>query len=161
MEVTSLPFETSFGLVREAQSHDADDILRMVKCMAAHHGDTSTLAVEALARDVFSENPWVYLLVAETNSNVIGYAALCGLTQLQFGVRGLDMHHLFTEEGFRGHGIGTSLVRACIYKSRQLSCQYLSVGTHPDNLEAQAFYSAFGFKRRDCFPPRFVMRLED
>jgi len=161
MEVTSLPFETSFGLVREAQSQDTDEILRMVEHMAAHHGDTSALSAEALARDVFSKNPWVYLLVAETNSGLIGYAALCGLTQLQFGARGFDMHHLFTEAGFRGRGIGTSLVRACIYKSRALSCKYLSVGTHPDNLEAQAFYTAFGFKRRDCFPPRFVMRLEE
>ncbi len=53
------------------------------------------------------------------------------------------------------------MVRACVHKSKALSCKYLSVGTHPDNLEAQAFYASFGFKRRDSFPPGFVMRLED
>ncbi len=161
MEVTSLPFDTSFGSIRKAQPHDTEEILRMVKHMAAHHGDTSALSADALARDVFSEEPWVYLLVAAASSGLIGYAALCGLTQFQFGHRGFDMHHLFTEAEFRRCGVGASLVRACIYKSRALSCTYLSVGTRPDNLEAQAFYTSLGFKRRDCFPPRFVMRIEE
>jgi ribosomal protein S18 acetylase RimI-like enzyme len=160
MEETTLPFKTSFGSIREAQSHDTDEILRMVEHMAAHHSDTSALSAEALARDVFSESPWLYLLVAEANSGLIGYAALCGLTQLQFGVRGFDMHHLFTDAEFRGRGVGSGLVRACIHKSKTLSCKYLSVGTHPENLQAQAFYTSFGFKRRDSFPPRFIMRFE-
>jgi GNAT superfamily N-acetyltransferase len=161
MEVKALPYETSFGSIREAQSNDTEEILRMVERMAAHHGDTSELVADALARDVFSAKPWVYLLVAEEKSGLIGYAALFGLAQLQFGARGLDMHHLFTETEFRGRGVGTNLVRACIYKSKALSCKYLAVGTHPDNLEAQAFYMSFGFKRRDSFPPRFIIRFDE
>ncbi|WP_291726602.1 GNAT family N-acetyltransferase [Leisingera sp. F5] len=161
MEETSLPLNTSFGSIREAELSDAEEILRMVERMAAHHDDTSTLQAGTLARDVFSDNPWVHLLVAEAESRLAGYAALCGLAQLQFGVRGFDVHHLFTEAGFRRRGAGTNLVRASIHKSKSLSCKYLSVGTHPDNLEAQAFYASLGFKRREAFPPRFVIRLEE
>lgn len=161
MEITSLPFETSSALIREAQPQDTDEILRMVARLAAHHGDTSTLSAETLARDVFADPAWLTLLVAEAPSGLIGYAALCRHAQLQFGARGLDIHHLFTKAECRGLGIGTSLVRACISTSKALSCRFLSVGTHPGNLKAQAFYSALGFERRDCFPPRFVMRLED
>ncbi|TQS70685.1 GNAT family N-acetyltransferase [Rhodobacteraceae bacterium] len=70
------------------------------------------------------------------------------------------MHHLFTEKGFRGRGIGTALVDACKTKAKALSCRYLMVGTHPDNNEAQVFYENLGFMRRDGLPPRFSLRFE-
>jgi len=85
---------------------------------------------------------------------------MCGLIQLQFGARGMDMHHLFTEPDFRGRGVGRSLVYACKVEAKSLSCRYLAVGTHPNNHEAQAFYSSLGFERRDAHPPRFSIRLD-
>jgi GNAT superfamily N-acetyltransferase len=152
---------TPFGIVRDARSSDTDSIVQLVGKLAAHHEDDATLTSENLARDAFGEKPWIYILVAEADGELIGYSVLCNLIQLQFGVRGLDMHHLFTEEGFRGRGIGTALVDACKTKAKALSCRYLMVGTHPDNNEAQVFYENLGFMRRDGHPPRFSLRLED
>ncbi len=151
--------QTAFGTIREARPADAARIVQMVGKLAAHHGDTPTLTADDLARDAFGETPWIHILVAESAGALIGYAALCGLIRLQFGARGMDLHHLFTEPGHRGRGVGQGLVAASRIKALSLSCRYLTVGTHPGNHRAQAFYAALGFERKDAHPPRFAMRL--
>nr|WP_232013591.1 GNAT family N-acetyltransferase [Cereibacter sphaeroides] len=159
MQRKSLPLKTDFGTVRCAHPADSGRIIQMVGMLASHHGDTAAVTTDDLSRDVFGVNPWIYVLVAEAGKELVGYAALCGLTRLQFGLRGMDMHHLFTEPAFRGCGVGQRLVEASKIKAISLSCSYLTVGTHPDNHRAQAFYSAMGFERKDAHPPRFSMRL--
>ena len=145
MEQTTFSLQTEFGVVRSARPADSTRIIQMVGCLAAHHGDSPDLTPDDLARDLFNENPWIFVLVAEAGGELVGYAAMCGLIRLQFGMRGMDMHHLFTEATFRRHGVGRSLVEACKIKARLLSCRYLTVGTHPDNDHAQAFYESLGF----------------
>lgn len=159
MERNSLPLHTDFGTIRGARPADAGRIVRMVEKLAAHHGDTPTATTEDLVRDLFGENPWIHVLVAEAGDALVGYAAMCGLIRLQFGTRGMDIHHLFTEAAFRGRGVGHDLVEACKIKAISLSCRFLTVGTHPDNHKAQAFYESLGFERKDAHPPRFFMRL--
>jgi GNAT superfamily N-acetyltransferase len=161
MEQDALPLQVSNIVVRDALLSDAGQILEMIAKLAAHHGDTADASLDQLVRDAFSTRPWIYLLVAEHEGKISGYAALCGLMQLQFGARGLDMHHLFVEAGVRGRGMGAALVKGSIVKARELACQYLAVGTHPDNLQAQAFYVAQAFERRPSYPPRFVCRLDE
>lgn len=160
MEQSSLPLTASFGVIRHAYPADSQRIVQMVGQLAAHHGDSSTLKQDDLSRDLFSENPWISMGVAETCGKLIGYAAMCGMIKLHFGARGMDMHHLFTEAAYRGQGIGRSLVQACKIEAATLSCRYLEVGTHPDNYDAQAFYTAIGFERKDAQSPRFSIRLE-
>jgi len=143
------------------RSSDTGNLVQLVGELAAHHADAATLTPGVLARDAFGERPWIHILVAESDGELIGYAALCGLIKLQFGMRGLDKHHRFTEKGFRHRGVGASLINACKTKAKDLSCRYLSVGTHPDNSEGQAFQEASDFIRKDSHPPRFSLRLEE
>ncbi|MFT4150828.1 MAG: GNAT family N-acetyltransferase [Paracoccaceae bacterium] len=160
MQRKSLRLQTDFGTVRSAHLTDAQRIVQMVGMLASHHGDITTITVDELSRDVFGVNPWIYILVAEAGKELVGYAALCRLARLQFGLRGMDMHHLFTEATFRGRGVGHRLVEASKIMATSLSCSYLTVGTHPDNRRAQAFYAALGFERKDAHPPRFSIQLE-
>lgn len=148
------------GSVRPARPDDVPHLAAMVAALAAHHGDTATLTEDDLHRDLFGPPPWLTVLVAEDKGTVIGYAALCPLMQLQFGARGMDMHHLFVEPAHRGRGVGQALVAACRTAATQARCRYLSVGTHPDNHAAQAFYERQGFQRRDGSFPRFALRLD-
>lgn len=147
--------------VRGARSAEAERIVQMVGRLAAHHGDAASLTSEDLLRDAFGHTPWIHLLVAEVEGELAGYAALCGLMQLQAGARGADMHHLYVEPGFRGQRVGPALVEGCKIRARALSCRYLTVGTRPDNLKAQAFYLSLGFELRPSYPPRFRMSLDD
>ena len=146
--------------LRDAVQADVPRLLSMVRALAIHHDDIPEVSTEALERDVFGERSWIYVVVAEVEGKVVGYAALCPLIQLQAGVRGIDMHHLFVEKKFRGLGIGRQLTEASMQKARDLSCAYMMVGTHPDNSSAQAFYLACGFDQRHGSHPRFRISVE-
>lgn len=160
MQRNSILLQTDFGTVRCACPADVERIVQMVGKLAIYHGDTPAITADDLIRDVFDLNPWIYILVAEVGDELIGYVALCGLTRLQFGLRGMDIHHLFTEATFRGRGVGRSLVEASKIRAIALSCHYLTVGTHPNNHRAQALYESLGFERKDAHPPRFSIQLE-
>jgi GNAT superfamily N-acetyltransferase len=156
----SLPLQTRFGAVRPACLADHARIAEMVRELAAHHGDVATLTAEDLARDAAGDEPWVSIIVAESGDQLVGYAAMFPVIQLQFGARGMDIHHLFTAADHRGIGVGRSLVEACKIEAISLSCRYLAVGTHPENNAAQAFFTSLGFVRRHASATRFSTRLE-
>lgn len=160
MERNSLPFETASGLIREARRSDIGQIVEMVAMLASHHGDTSGLTADILARDAFGATPWIHLLVAEVDGVTAGYAALFRLVRLHFGTRGLDLHHILVKSDFRGRGVGVALVDACKIKAREDACSFLQLATDADNLKAQAFYTALGFERLQTFPPRFVLQID-
>lgn len=150
---------TGFGSVRSANQRDIADILRLAGQLATFHGDTPTLAAADVQRDLFGTPPWLHVLVADCADEVVGYAALFGCAQFQFGARGMDLHHLVVDEHHRSRKIGHALVAAATAYARGLSSSYLPVGTHPDNHAAQAFYERLGFMRCDAHPPRFTIRL--
>ena len=145
--------------MRDAVKDDLPRILSMARALAVYHDDVPEVTAETIERDVFGEIPWVYIVVLEIHNVVAGYSALCPLTNFQMGVRGIDMHHLFIEEEFRGMGIGRKLISASIQKARELSCGYMKVGTHPRNIEAQAVYLGCGFIQMHGSNPRFHISL--
>ena len=145
-------------IIRPATIDDAPVLLSMIHALARHHGDPPDLTAAALARDVFCTPPWVRCLIAHAPEPT-GYAACLPRAQLQTGLRGLEMHHLYVAPDRRGTGLGRDLTRACAGLARAQGCDYLTVGTHPDNTAAQAFYATLGFDRLPGDAPRFVYRL--
>ena len=141
--------------IRAMTVDDLSEVVEMAQGLAAHHGDTATLTLETLARDALGPAPWITVLMAQSGDAVAGYAALCPLAQMQFGVRGMDMHHLFVRDAFRGQGVGTALIRASVSEAKSQNCRYLMVGTHPDNLTAQGVYAHAGFELMAEPGPRF------
>lgn len=144
--------------VRRAIPKDLPDLLAMVHALAAHHGDTSVLTPEVLLRDLFGDPPWITALVATNGAGLSGYAVLTPMTQLHFGVRGMDMHHLFVKPECRGAGVGRALLKASIAHAKSQHCAFLTVGTAPDNPVAQAFYLAAGLAQRPASGPRFSIK---
>lgn len=146
-------------VVRAAIAADIAQLLPLIAGLAAHHGDIATVTVTDLQRDLFGPHPWFYILVAERGDVLVGYVALLPLAQLHFGKRGMDMHHLFVQTPQRSQGIGRSLIAAAQDFARNLGCCYLTVGTHADNLRAQATYPALGFHAATPHGPRFAVQL--
>ena len=145
--------------VRPARLQDIAQLLPLIAGLSEHHGDNATVTETDLQRDLFGPHPWLYVLVAERGENLLGYAALLPLAQFQFGKRGMDLHHLFTAAPHRGQGIGRALIKAAQDFARDLDCVYFTVGTHADNLRAQAIYPALGFKPASPHGPRFYTLL--
>ena len=144
--------------IRHATPEDIDALLPLIHALAHHHGDPPNCTADALQRDVFGESAILDLLVAEKDA-VIGYVAVTHTAQLQWGVRGLDIHHMFVSPQDRGTGVGAALVQAALDHARHLDCAYATVSTDPDNHEAQAFYAHIGFQLRPAGAPRFSIRL--
>jgi GNAT superfamily N-acetyltransferase len=145
--------------IRLAEPPDVSELLVLVQELAQHHGDEATLNTEVLHRDLFGPRQWVVALVATSGEDLIGYAILCPLVQLQYGARGMDMHHLYVKSEWRGHGVGRMLTQACLEEAVRQNCSYMAVGTHPNNLTAQQFYGAMGFELSRGAGPRFRMNI--
>ena len=148
-------------VTRLATAQDLPDVLKMVHALAVHHDDTATVTLSELEREVLGEAPWITVIIACDPENLLGYAALCPLAQLQFGARGMDMHHLFVEPDARGQGIGRGLIKASIDHVNLLGCRYIMVGTHPENIPAQEIYRAAGFSQIPAPGPRFRIKFDD
>lgn len=140
--------------IRPVVDTDLPHILKMVHALAVHHGDPVVVTLGDLKRDFFGSHPWVHGLIAVGQ----GYAALCPLAQVQYGVRGMDVHHLYVEPEARGHGVGRALMDAAQRYAQGLGCRYLTVGTHPDNDAAQAMYRAIGYEGLGPAGPRFRVK---
>lgn len=131
--------------IRGVEAEDLPALAGMIAALAAHHGDRARITPEALARDALGEAPWLRVLVAEAGGGLLGYAALCPRMQLQFGQRGMDLHHLYLEPQARGRGLGRRLIEAAADLARGLGCSYLSVSAEAANWHAQTVYRACGF----------------
>lgn len=146
--------------IRAMTQSDVPQVVTMIAGLAACHDDQPDIDAKRLARDALGAHPWLTVLVADGGSQLLGYAALIPMAQLQFGARGMDMHHLFVCRDARGNGVGAALVRACQQEARACDCQFMTVGTHPDNHKAGRFYERCGFLRRGGSGPRFSLRLD-
>ncbi|MCV6586868.1 MAG: GNAT family N-acetyltransferase [Marinibacterium sp.] len=147
-------------IITRVQQADLPDLLPLVAALAAFHGDTPRADLAALRRDMLGRSPWMPSYVARIDGRAVGYASLLRTGQLQYGVRGMDLHHLYVVDDLRGQGIGAALLEAACRAARRFGAAYLVVGTDPDNHAAHRFYTAQGFARRDPAAPRFVQRLQ-
>ncbi|MEP1587306.1 MAG: GNAT family N-acetyltransferase [Tateyamaria sp.] len=146
---------------RFATADDLPQLIEMISDLARFNDDEPQLNLHDLQRDMLGLQPWCTVIVAEAaQTDLLGYAALFPLGQLQFGRRGMDLHHLFIRASARGQGVGSKLIEACRAQVNALGCTFLTVGTAPGNHKAAAFYEARGFKRRTRNAPRFAMKLE-
>nr|WP_321509524.1 GNAT family N-acetyltransferase [uncultured Celeribacter sp.] len=159
MPKTMSPIPALSLSIRPAERRDIPDLLIMIDALASQNHDRMRLDEWSLIDILFAPSPWVRILVAENHNEVVGYAALVGGLQLQFGARTMDLHHLYVKDGLRGLGVGRALIDAARATARNLGCVRLTVGTHTENTRAQAIYQASGFTRIQPRGPRYEMAL--
>jgi len=146
-------------LTRPARWADLTDIQAMITALASFHGDDAKIDIATLNRDAFGAAPWIHLSVAEKDNSVVGYVAMCPLVQLQYGTRGMDLHHIYVEAPHRGRGVARALISHAAARSRGMSCGYMMVGTSPENTAAKATYTACGFAPTAHNENRFYMDI--
>ncbi|MES2434781.1 MAG: GNAT family N-acetyltransferase [Pseudomonadota bacterium] len=148
-------------MIRAATQADLPQLCKMVHALAAYHGDTATATVANLHRDLFGSAPWLHALVYAERSGLLGYAALTQLARVQYGQRGMDLHHLYVCPDYRGDGIGKALLAASLNYARSQNASYVTVSTLPGNTIAQAFYLAQGFHPTPVSGLRYAFNLAD
>jgi GNAT superfamily N-acetyltransferase len=145
--------------IRPAQPNDLQPLHKMIEALAYFHGDLPSISQQTLEQILFVPAPEMTILVAEDGDKLVGYVALFPLFKLQFGARGLELHHMFVAENSRGQGVGHLLIDASVSQAKFGKYKYLSVGIHPDNIAAQDIYLANGFETSPIVGPRFHMVL--
>ncbi|SDI27402.1 GNAT family N-acetyltransferase [Aliiruegeria lutimaris] len=159
MQMQEISTDTLAVRVRRAERRDIQRLLEMATALAAHHGDVATTSARAIERDLFGTQACAKALVAERDGELAGYALLHSFPQMQWGLRILEINHLFVEDGQRGHGIGRLLVAACVSEARRQECGQMAVSTHPDNARATELYLSLGFQPRETGGTRFRLEL--
>lgn len=154
MPAETTPKPHAAVVCRDMRGRDIPHVVAMAGRLAAHHGEVATLTAEVLQREAFSSTPLVKILVAEENRVLVGYAALVPTLLLQFGARGMELHHLHVDEAVRGRGVGRALIAAAIERARGVGCGFLTVGTHAGNERARQFYARCGFEAEPVAGPR-------
>jgi GNAT superfamily N-acetyltransferase len=143
--------------LRSVRAADAFGLLRMVRELAAHHGDVARLGLDQLTRDLFGPDRWMSVIVAEdAQGRLLGYAALLPTAQLQHGQRGIDLHHLYVTAAARGQGIGAQLLSATRSEVQRRGAEYLQVSATAENIEAHGFYRHAGLQRRPVAAAKYV-----
>lgn len=148
-------------MIRTATSADLPELCKMVHALAAYHGDSATATVAQLQRDLFGSAPWLHALVYQGERHLLGYAALTQLARVQYGQRGMDLHHLYVRSDARGDGIGKALLAASLDYARSKMASYVTVSALPGNDIAQAFYLAQGFHPAPVTGLRYAFNLAD
>ena len=146
--------------IRPLRGQDLKAIVCLIEGLALFHDDVARIDPDTLARDALSDDPWLRVIVAEREDALVGYAALLRTAQLQFGARGMDLHHIFVVPNARRQGVGQALLTEARAIARAEHCTYLTVGTDPINDRAAAFYQRNGMTRRPQQGPRFIARLD-
>ena len=153
-------FDTNALHIKRATEADFPRLAEMITALAAFNADHATIQFDDLRRDLLGEAPWLILLVACLHKDLIGYAALCPLAQLQFGQRGMDIHHLFVDAPYRGQGVGKALIQTSMKEAQELGCSYVKISTSASNYAAQNTYLANGFEIEKVRGPRFRIQLK-
>ena len=147
-------------IIRPAEERDLSALEQLVGQLAAHHGDIAATSVETLRRDILSNDPWLKVWVAEARGELVAYVACQKRVQMQFGKRGVDLHHLFVDQSVRGQGVGTALVEIARSWAQSEDCSVVMVGTDPGNTRAQGFYLGLGFQQTEVDGARFWLPVE-
>ena len=141
--------------IRAPGPKDLEGLLALIAALARFHGQEPAATRESLGADVLGESPWVHVRLTEVEGVLAGYVAVLPLARFQFGQRGIDIHHLYVAEPWRGRGIGGALVSEALRLGAALGASYCTVTATPDNRAAQSFYASLGFKDAPRFGARF------
>lgn len=136
--------------IRKAIPEDVPHIVRLLaddELGATRETVSDPLSPEYYAAfDAITNDKNSYLMVAVLDEQIVGTLQLNLITYLTYngGRRGL-IEGVRTEKALRGHGIGTSIVKWAIQKSKESGCHLVQLTTDKKRPDALAFYESLGF----------------
>jgi RimJ/RimL family protein N-acetyltransferase len=131
--------------VRAAHPEDVDDVLTLVESVAAERQHILTeppidreRRTAQFRETIRSDDAQVF--VAEADGEIVGELAAFGRTSTGPATIGMVV-----AAAWRGRGVGTALMDACVAWARESGVHKLSLEVFPWNEPAIALYRKFGF----------------
>jgi GNAT superfamily N-acetyltransferase len=134
--------------IRKAKKTDSKEIIRLVNELAKFEklAPPTPTAKKRLINDAFGKKPLFYVLLAETKSNIAGYAFYF-FTYSSFKARKtLYLEDIFVTEGMRRFGIGKLFFNEMIKISKKEKCARMEWCVLNWNKNAINFYDKLGAK---------------
>ncbi|MCZ4408162.1 GNAT family N-acetyltransferase [Cryomorphaceae bacterium 1068] len=97
-----------------------------------------------LDKYLFSNNPSLFCLVVEDESQLIGYATYMKQFSTWDACHYIYMDCLFLTEESRGYGLGEKLIERIKKETQQLGCKLIQWQTPVFNTRAMKFYERIG-----------------
>lgn len=109
--------------IRLAQPEDADTILHFIRLLAEYeHLSNQVVATPELLREWIFEKQKAEVLLAEVNSQTIGFALFFHNFSTFQGRAGIYLEDLFVLPDFRGNGYGKALLRHLAQLTLERGC---------------------------------------
>jgi GNAT superfamily N-acetyltransferase len=106
-----------------------------------------------------SAHPGYGLYGAERGGSLVGTFVLHIIENLAHqGAPTAIVENVVVDEGCRGQGVGTEMMRFAIDEARRRRCYKLTLSSNLERERAHAFYDALGFERHGY---SFVVRLDE
>ena len=133
--------------IRRAMEKDAGEIVRLAGLLSeADSADPSRLTEEIYCKDGFGHNPAFNVLLAEIDSQAIGYTLFFEGYDTNRANRGLYISDLYVDEAWRRQGVGRSLMRATSQVCRDLGGEWMFWAVNKQNRTAQKFYKTLAIE---------------
>jgi GNAT superfamily N-acetyltransferase len=146
--------------IRNATALDIPQVHEMMGLLARHHGDTATISMAEMQRQIFDLGLGRIVVAAEAEG-LVGYALLMARPNLVTGGVGHDINHLFVVEWRRRAGIGRALIAALREVSRGEGAEVLTISAQAENRGAITAYHEMGLQEMPKFGVRFRIDLRD
>lgn len=150
---------TAILTIRPAAPDDIDSILRIY-----NQGIEDRIAtLETEAKDEIYMKAWYQdhqgrysILVAEREGAVIGWASLNPYSQ-RCAYNGVADLSIYIDRVFRGHGVGSLLLKALEQIALEQNFNKIVLFTFPFNLGGQGLYRKMGYRQVGVFEKQGVM----
>jgi GNAT superfamily N-acetyltransferase len=131
--------------IRPARPEDAETILKMMRELARHDGMEGYVSttVERIWQGCFGDPPACYVLVAEMDGSIVGYASYTFNWENWNGMHYLALNELYVRDEARGQGIGRRLMQVVARVALERDC-WARWEVVPSNRGALAFYRSLG-----------------
>jgi RimJ/RimL family protein N-acetyltransferase len=142
--------------IREALAADFENWFRLYDRVAAEGrwigGEApSDRADRQLAFDAYLNDPDAVSFLAEADGRLVGNLGV----EIRRGIAELGM---MVDAGWRGRGVGSALMVACIAWATEHGAHKLVLEVWPHNTSAQGLYRKYGFEQEGLFKRHYRRR---
>ncbi len=134
--------------IKKAKKRDFEKIVELIKELAAFERleGPDDFAVKRLYKDTFGNKPFVNMLVAKENKEIIGYAIYFHSYSSFLAKRTMFLEDIFITQSRRNTGIGKLFFDRLIEISNDQACGRVEWAVLDWNIDAIAFYNKIGAK---------------
>lgn len=139
--------ETLSYSIRAGSVEDIDEIFQLICELAVYEGkDLASLPCtkERLKKNLYGENAYGFVEVAEAHSGIVGYALYYYGFSAHQGMPLLYIDDIYVKEECRGNGIGTALLKQLTHLAKERECCRLEWHVFDWNEHAIDFYQKIG-----------------